>query len=240
MDTALLPAFFAVSLIVIITPGADWAYILSHARGTREAMASIGGLLIGYAGHTILATAGLTVALALLPGALTTLTFVGAAYLCWLGVQSLRRPSGFALSTPAQMTPVQAQAISTTTGAIPVVTRSITLPVLPAPPEHPLGRVVAKGAGVSGLNPKAVLLYLSILPQFISPDAAWSLSAQTAMLGGVHVLATMCFYTLLALIAVRVLDRHPGVFKPISIVSGILMLCFGVALIADQVVTLLR
>ncbi|MCD7100959.1 LysE family translocator [Pseudoclavibacter sp. 13-3] len=235
MDTALLPAFFAVSLIVIITPGADWAYILSHARSTREAMASIGGLLIGYAGHTILATAGLTVALALLPGALTTLTFVGAAYLCWLGVQSLRHPDGFVLPAP-----VQAQAISTTTGTIPVVTRSITLPALVAQPQHPLGRVVAKGAGVSGLNPKVVLLYLSILPQFISPDAAWSLSAQTAMLGGVHVLATMCFYTLLALAAVRVLDRHPGVFKPISIVSGILMLCFGVALIADQVVTLLR
>lgn len=43
-----------------------------------------------------------------------------------------------------------------------------------------------KGADVSGLNPKALLLFLALLPQFVNRDEAWSFGVQITALGLVH------------------------------------------------------
>lgn len=298
MDTSQLPAFLVVSLLFVIVPGADWAYILTHATSVREAMASISGLGIGYLAHTLLAAAGLTVALALLPGALPVITVLGAAYLCWLGVQTLRHPADVSLpdvrlpgtataaetlaegalgptSSPAPAlaatavsvdatgagmratapsgmwapaSPQRADAADRTTGAglAPVVeTPRTARPFAGSPRRHPVSGtsartaestrgVLLRGIGASGLNPKVVLLFLAIMPQFISPTAPWPLSLQTAALGGIHIVATMLFYTVLALTAVHVLARHPRITRPLSIVSGLLMVLIGLALVAEQ------
>lgn len=221
MDTAVLPAFFAVSLVVVITPGADWAYILSHAVSLRDALAAIAGLLLGYLGHTLLAAVGLTVAIAMVPGMLQTLTVVGAGYLCWLGAQTLRHPATARL------------AARTAGPELATVTAPVDLhAVRPAPARD----IMLRGAGVSGLNPKVVLLFLALMPQFVSSDAAWPLGAQTAALGGMHVLATVVFYCLLAVVAVRVLGAHPQLFHTTSLISGVLMLLLGGGLMAEQVV----
>lgn len=79
-----------------------------------------------------------------------------------------------------------------------------------------------------------MLLFLAIMPQFISPTAPWPLSLQTTALGGIHIVATMLFYTVLALTAVHVLARHPRITRPLSIVSGLLMVLIGLALVAEQ------
>lgn len=224
MDTAALPAFFAVSLVVVITPGADWAYILSHATSLREALAAIGGLLVGYLGHTLLAAAGLTLAVAMIPGMLSALTVVGAGYLCWLGVQTLRHPATAHLAA-------QAAGAELATVTAPIDLRSIR----PAPARA----IMLRGAGVSGLNPKVVLLFLALMPQFVSAGATWPLSAQIAALGAMHVLATVTFYCVLAVIAVRVLGARPQLFHTVSLVSGVLMLLLGSGLLVEQVVSAL-
>ena len=56
-------------------------------------------------------------------------------------------------------------------------------------------REVAKGAGVSGLNPKVFLLFLALLPQFTDPDADWPLAVQIAVLGLLHVANCAVIYT---------------------------------------------
>lgn len=38
-------------------------------------------------------------------------------------------------------------------------------------------RQAAKGAGISGLNPKVFLLFLALLPQFANPHAPWPVPA---------------------------------------------------------------
>lgn len=53
----------------------------------------------------------------------------------------------------------------------------------------------AKGAGVSGLNPKALLLFLAFLPQFLTHGAAWPFAAQIALLGLVHIANCAVVYT---------------------------------------------
>ena len=64
--------------------------------------------------------------------------------------------------------------------------------------EEPVGswlRQAAKGAGISGLNPKVFLLFLALLPQFIDPEAAWPVAAQIVVLGLVHVASCAVVYT---------------------------------------------
>ena len=56
-------------------------------------------------------------------------------------------------------------------------------------------RQAAKGAGVSGLNPKVFLLFLALLPQFTDPDADWPLAVQIAVLGLLHVANCTVVYT---------------------------------------------
>lgn len=56
-------------------------------------------------------------------------------------------------------------------------------------------RQAAKGAGISGLNPKVFLLFLALLPQFTDPAADWPPAAQVASLGLVHVASCALVYT---------------------------------------------
>ena len=43
--------------------------------------------------------------------------------------------------------------------------------------------LLVRGIGVSGLNPKGLLVLLALLPQFANPRGSWPLSAQLGLLG---------------------------------------------------------
>ena len=87
-------------------------------------------------------------------------------------------------------------------------------------------RTVLKGIGISGLNPKALLLFLALLPQFITPDA-WPIAAQMAVLGFIFTLTCAIFYALLGRFARTILHARPTAARAISRLSGIGMLSIG-------------
>ena len=99
MDTTTVAAFLAVDLLLVFTPGADWAYAISAGLRERSVVPAVAGLIAGYAGYTLLAVAGLVVIVASSPTVLTALTVTGAVYLMWLGSGVLRRPSSLTAST---------------------------------------------------------------------------------------------------------------------------------------------
>ena len=74
-----------VDLLLVITPGADWAYVIAASLGDRPIALPVVGLVSRYAVHTALVSAGLGLLVAAEPAVLTALTPVGAAYLLWLG-----------------------------------------------------------------------------------------------------------------------------------------------------------
>ena len=47
------------------------------------------------------------------------------------------------------------------------------------------GYLMWQGIGISALNPKALLLFLALLPQFTAPHGPWPLAAQIALLGSI-------------------------------------------------------
>lgn len=96
-------------------------------------------------------------------------------------------------------------------------------------------RRLAKGFGVSALNPKVVLLFLAVLPQFADPDAAWPMGVQIMALASVHLVATAIVYTAVALGARVVLRTRPSAARLVSRCSGAAMVGIGAYLLVGQV-----
>jgi threonine/homoserine/homoserine lactone efflux protein len=202
MDTTTLAAFLAVDLLLVFTPGADWAYAISAGLRDRSVVPAVAGLIAGYAGYTVLAVAGLVVVVASSATLLTALTVAGAGYLIWLGWGVLRQPAALAASEE-------------------------TLDSSPL-------RIMVKGAGISGLNPKALLLYFSLFPQFIDPATDWSVAAQTGLFGTLHMAACAVVYLAVAVLARTVLKARPSAARAVTRVSGATMIVIGVILLVER------
>jgi threonine/homoserine/homoserine lactone efflux protein len=196
-------AFMGVSLLLVLVPGADWAYAIATGLRGGSAIPAVCGLLLGYAGLTVAVMAGVAALLAGSPGALTVLTVVGAAYLVWLGVAAVHRPATIQPSAAAPGRPVRAELL--------------------------------RGAGISGLNPKGLLLFLALLPQFTDGGGRLPVPLQIGILGLTHIVNCAVVYFLVALLAGVLLRARPGVARNVTRVSGIAMIAIGVLLLAERV-----
>ncbi|AGZ35006.1 LysE family translocator [Pseudomonas sp. SWI6] len=92
MAMSVLMAFWAVSLLFVITPGADWAYAISAGMRGRWVMPAVAGMLSGHFMATLVVAAGVGTVLAGHPVALMLLTLAGCIYLLWLGGNLLLSP----------------------------------------------------------------------------------------------------------------------------------------------------
>ncbi|RKQ60981.1 threonine/homoserine/homoserine lactone efflux protein [Vogesella indigofera] len=93
MSYGIFAAFWAVSILFVITPGVDWAYAISAGMRGRVVVPAVAGLLIGHLLATLVVAAGVGALVAGHPLTLTALTVVGAGYLLWVGIGMLRHPS---------------------------------------------------------------------------------------------------------------------------------------------------
>ena len=92
LDPSLLVGFVATATAIVISPGPDTLLILRYTLGSgqRVGFAAVAGVQLGLLVHTALAVTGLSVLLLSAPTAFKIVAVLGAAYLGWLGVQSLR------------------------------------------------------------------------------------------------------------------------------------------------------
>ncbi len=93
MSFSTFAAFWAVSFLFVITPGADWAYAISAGMRGRVVVPAVGGLLSGHLLATVIVAAGVGGVVAGYPAVMLAITVAGAAYLIWLGIGLLRKPS---------------------------------------------------------------------------------------------------------------------------------------------------
>ncbi|BBR57580.1 MULTISPECIES: LysE family translocator [unclassified Klebsiella] len=93
MAMSFVAGFWLVSFLLIVTPGADWAYTISAGIHGQRIVPAVAGLISGHLLATLVVVAGVGVLIAGHPMALTAITLLGAAYLLWLGIALLRRPA---------------------------------------------------------------------------------------------------------------------------------------------------
>lgn len=91
-----------------------------------------------------------------------------------------------------------------------------------------------EGIGVSGLNPKGLLIFVALLPQFADRSAGWPLPLQLGLLGLVFTVTVAAFYALLGGFARTVLHARPVAARVLSRVSGVGMVLVGLALVVDR------
>ncbi|MFZ3416408.1 LysE family translocator [Arthrobacter sp. 3Tela_A] len=234
MDFSQLAGFAAVSITLAMTPGADWAYCISSGLRARRVAPSVAGLCAGYLFHTALIVAGLAALIAASPGLLTGLTLAGAAYLLWLGISTMRswRAAGF---TDGSTTPVPAANAAPEPASVEgsgSVALAVRAPVRSRRAVE--RREFLKGLGTSGTNPKALLLYLALIPQFVDPTASLALPLQSLVLGLSHFGVSVLVYTLVALGARRLLRSRPAAARVVTLASGILMVCVALVLLGER------
>lgn len=93
MSFSTFAAFWAVSFLFVITPGADWAYAIAAGMRGRLVVPAVGGLLSGHLLATLIVAAGVGGLAARFPKAMVVMTLMGAGYLIWLGINVLSHPS---------------------------------------------------------------------------------------------------------------------------------------------------
>jgi threonine/homoserine/homoserine lactone efflux protein len=209
MNPQLFLAFVLVAAALACTPGVDWAYSISAGLRQRSFVPAVAGLCGGYVLHTLLMVVGLAALLSGMPGLLGWLTVAGAGYLLWLGISTLRSWRGASFSAADAA----------------------------GKPANQL-RTFLQGMGTSGINPKGLLFYVALVPQFVSPEATLPLPVQSGLLGLTFVLLAGIVYTCVALLARKLLKSRPGAARAVTLASGVVMVLLGVVLLAEQVVPL--
>lgn len=198
--------FAAIAFTLIAVPGPDWAYVLAAGARDHTVLAAVTGIATGYALVTLVVVAGLGPLVADLPAALTALTVAGACYLAYLGTRALRSAGA---SVPRRE-------------ASPLASSSLGY--------------LTRGMGVSALNPKGLLIFLSVLPQFTRSGGGWPLPVQIAALGGIFILIAANFYLVLGYAADRVLSSHPNLTQVTTKLAGTAMICLAVALVVQRII----
>ena len=81
-------------------------------------------------------------------------------------------------------------------------------------------RTFLQGMGTSGINPKGLLFYVALVPQFVSPEAALPVPVQSGLLGLTFVLLAGVVYTCVALLSRKLLQSRPGAARKVTLASG--------------------
>ena len=217
MDLQLLLACWGMMTLMVLVPGPDWAYIIAAGLQERTILPSLGGILVGYLAAVTAVAVGVGAAVAALPWVLVGLTFAAAGYLSYLGIRVLRQPPALATGDAAGS--------GGTAGRDGGDAGASDRPWLR----------LAQGAGVSGLNPKGLLVLVVLLPQFTDAAGSWPIPVQLAVLGLIFVGSCALVYSVVGVSARAVLRFRPSAMRIISRVSGAAMIVLAVVLVVEQV-----
>jgi threonine/homoserine/homoserine lactone efflux protein len=142
-ESARLLLFLTAALLLAIAPGPGMLYVLARslAGGKREGVLSAIGTFFGGMVHVLAAALGISIILAKSAAAFAAVKYVGAAYLCFLGMRMIldarKEKSGFHFVENDM------------------------------PKRNPLWQ----GVATEILNPKTALFFLSFIPQFVNRGA---------------------------------------------------------------------
>ena len=201
-------AFAGIVFLLAIIPGPNALLILytSIAQGKRLAFVNILGVCFGFLVHAFVSAQGLSLLLSQSSMAFNIFKWLGVAYLLWLGVSNIK--NGLKLSQ-LKLEPNQ------------------------RPMNPSLISSFTKGLLTNLLNPKIVMFYLSIFPQFISQQ---HILEQSMILGLVQALVVASWFLVVIIFATKLkaLLTTPKIAKWLNYVSGGLFVSFGASLASTR------
>lgn len=212
IDVAVLPAFVAASAVIILVPGSDAFLLLrlSLAHGARAGLRALAGIHLGNVVQAALMVSGVGLLVSKIPLAILVLKVVGAAYLVYLAVQSVR--AALKSTTPA-------------TGG------DAAAPASPGP---------ATGAFRQGLltnvtNPKVLLFFVVFFPQFLG--RATQVPLQLLVLSVVFILLAIVWELIVVLAAARIggMVTSPRFARVMDVVCAAAFAAIAVSILVTSV-----
>jgi threonine/homoserine/homoserine lactone efflux protein len=204
-----LLAFIGIAALVITTPGPDTAMTIRNTLlgGRQAGLATALGVSCGLAIWALTTSAGLVALLVASEPLFHAVKYAGAAYLVWLGLQSLRSAfgKGHAIAIDAH------------------TDRRL-------PPRQAFVQGVVSDLG----NPKIAAFFTSMLPQFAPAGAADF--AGLAALGLLFSLMTLLWLTGYALAVARMGDvlRRPRIRRSLEAITGATLIGLGLRLAVEE------
>jgi homoserine/homoserine lactone efflux protein len=197
-------AFFVIETALCLTPGPAVLFVLSQAltRGTLKTLWAIGGIIAANTFYFVVSATGVGAILLASYNLFFAIKWLGAGYLVWLGVNAFLGKS---------------KALSIRRGDATPVRRS---------------RLVVNGFALQMSNPKALVFFTALVPQFINPHAA--IIPQVAILAATTTFIEFSGQAFYASIAGRVthLAAQPRFARITDRVAGTLLIGAGVGMAA--------
>jgi threonine/homoserine/homoserine lactone efflux protein len=199
-----LAAFAIASLVLIVIPGPGVLFVVGRAlaHGRRTAMASVAGHAVGNWVVAVCVALGVGVIVQRSETVFTVIRLAGAAYLIWLGIQAFRHRDSLAGVLAAAAVP------------------------------HGGVRAAREGFVVGITNPKAVILFAAVLPQFVDRPAG-HVPAQMLILSAVSIVIGLTSDSCWGLAASSVrawFARSPRRLGLVGGAGGLAMIGLGVTL----------
>jgi threonine/homoserine/homoserine lactone efflux protein len=202
-------AFVVVSAVVIVTPGPDTALTIRNALlgGRRGGVLTALGVSTGQLVWAIASAAGIAALLEASEPAFVAVRIAGAAYLVFLGAQTLFRAvrAGGEDAAATQLEPAPGSS----------------------------GRTSLRQGIVSNLgNPKMAIFFASLLPQFAGQGSF----AGGLLLGIVFAAMTFAWLAAYAVGVARAGDilRRPRIRRALAAVTGTALVALGLRVAADR------
>lgn len=157
LPTRHLVEFLLTVYVLILIPGPSVLFVVSRgvSLGRRAALATVLGNASGFALQLALVSIGVGSIVARSDAVFTGLKLIGAAYLVFLGVRNIR----------------DRKALARLFGATQVAPK-------------PLRRIIKEGFFVGATNPKGIIIFTAVLPQFIDRSQG-HVTLQLALLGAI-------------------------------------------------------
>ena len=200
-----LAEFLITVYVLILIPGPSVLFVITRgvSLGRRAAFVSAIGNETGLTLQLALVSVGLGAIVARSDAVFTVLKLVGAAYLVFLGVRNIRDRKRLAeIFGAGASTP------------------------------KPLARIYREGVIVGATNPKGILIFTAVLPQFIDRSQG-HVTLQIASLGLICVLIALLsdgLWALLSGTARQWLGSSPRRLERMSTTGGVMLVGLGIGL----------
>jgi len=204
LPTGHLLAFALISFVLIIVPGPNVLFVVSRSLmlGRVAGVGTAAGGQIGVYLQVVAVAFGVGAVVERSVAIFTVIKLAGAAYLVYLGVQAIRHRGSL-----RDALDVAAQPKS-------------------------FGRILRDGIVVGVSNPKVIVFFAAVLPQFVNPSAG-HVQGQMLLLGSVFLaIAVVCdsSWALAAGTARAWLARYPRRLELVGGAGGLAMIGIGASL----------
>ena len=209
MDVSWL-TFLGLSVAVIVTPGPDTALTVRNTLlgGRRAGVFTALGVAAGQITWSVATSLGLVALLLASEPIFQTLKLLGAAYLTFLGIQSIRFAIRGRSQTGLDHKPAGAESL-------------------------PAAAALRQGVISNLANPKMAVFFASVLPQF-APSGQGMLST-LVLLGVIFSMLTFSWLTLYAVVIARAgrLIYGTAVGRALESLAGVVLIGLGVKLATE-------